>query len=68
MSNKSLAVYRAGHYVIMSLGKTVNADFLTGSLCGIEESAGVCFTTAFTGEKQKTSGYGTGGISESGSG
>ena len=37
--------------------------------CGVEDSAGVCFTTAYAGKKnEKTSGYGTSGISESGSG
>ena len=29
-----------------------NANFHTGSLCGVEESAGVCFKTAYTGEKK----------------
>ena len=29
---------RSGHYVVVSLGKTLNANFLTGSLCGVEDS------------------------------
>ena len=28
-----------------------NANFLTSSFCGMEDSTGDCFTTAFTGEK-----------------
>ena len=32
-------------------GKKKNANFLTGSLYGVEDRTGVFFTTAYTGEK-----------------
>ena len=35
----------------MSLGKTLNANFLTGTLCDAEDSTGVCFTTKNTKQK-----------------
>ena len=41
------------HYVVVPLGKTLNANFQTDSLCGVEDSTDVCFTTAFTREKIK---------------
>ena len=39
------------HCVVVSLGKTLNANFLAGSLCGVKDSTGVCFTMAYTGKK-----------------
>ena len=35
------------------MGKTFNANFQTGSLCGVEDSTGFCFPAAYTGEKNK---------------
>ena len=35
----------------MSLGKTLVANFFTGSLCGVEDSTGFCFIRAYIGEK-----------------
>ena len=34
-------------YVVVSLGKTLNVNFLTRTLCGMEDSTSVCFTTAY---------------------
>ena len=61
---------RNGNCVVVSLGKTLNANFLTSSLCGVEDSTGFCFTTAYTRKKifLKKSGHDTAGISESRSG
>ena len=58
------------HYVVVSLGKTLNAKFLTGSLCGVEKQhRGLFHNGIYTGDNTKTtSGHGTAGISESGSG
>ena len=42
-----------GHYVVVSLGKTLNANFLTGSLCGVERQHKGLFHNAFTGKKLK---------------
>ena len=37
--------------VVVSLEKTLNANFLKGFLCVVEDSTSVCFTTAYTREK-----------------
>ena len=56
-------------YVVVSLGKTLNAYFLTGFLCGVERQHRCLFhNDIYTGKKIKTSGHGDAGISESGSG
>ena len=39
-----------GHYIVVSLAKTLNTNFQTGFSCGEEDSTGVCFATAYTGE------------------
>ena len=41
-----------GHYIVVSLEKTLSANFVTGSLRDVEDSTGVCFTTAYIGEKK----------------
>ena len=38
-------------HVVVSLVKLFNANFLTSSLCGVEDSTSACFTTAYTGKK-----------------
>ena len=55
----------------MSLEKALNFNFLTGSLCGVEDKHRCLFLNGiYIGEKKnlKTSGCGTAGISESESG
>ena len=59
---------------VLSLGKTLNANFLIGSLCGVERQHrglfhhGIYRRKKLKNQIKKTSGYGTAGISESGSG
>ena len=53
-SDRKVAVLRShtGQYVVVFLKKTLNANFLTCSLCAMEDSTRICFTTAFTREKK----------------
>ena len=44
---------RTGHYVVVSLGKTLFATFLRVLYVVWKISTDVCFTTAKTGEKNK---------------
>ena len=51
------------------MGKTLNANFLTDSLCGVEDAQVFVSQRHIPMKKKikKTSGHGTTGISESGS-
>ena len=59
-------------FVVSWENNTLNAAFQTGSLYGVEDSTGVCFTSTYTGEKnlksKQTSGHSAAAISGSGSG
>ena len=58
-------VERNGHYLIGSVGKTLNALFLPGTLFGVDDSKRILFTMAYTGEKNvNTSRHVTAGIYE----
>ena len=41
-----MTFYCSGHYVILFLVKILNADFLTGTICGVKDT-GVCLTAAY---------------------
>ena len=62
-------VARIGYYVVVSLEKTFKANFLTGTLCGVERRHRGLFHNGIYRRKKsnkKTSGHGIAGISESG--
>ena len=55
----------------MSFRMVLDANFLTGILCGVKDKhkTSICFTTVYIGENNKKArGRGTAGVSEEGSG